>query len=345
MIEGYIRRVVEGEDLSAEDAESAMGKIMTGRATDAQIAAYLTALRIKGETVEEISGSALALRSVVSAVPLGPIGEAVLDTCGTGGDGAQTFNISTAAAFVIAGSGHKVAKHGNGAASSRCGSADVLAALGLNLDLTPEEVRVCIEEVGIGFMFAPHFHPAMKHAMAPRKEIGIRTIFNLLGPLTNPANATHQLLGVYRSDLTQILAEVLRSLGVESAMVVHGDGGLDELTTSGVNRVSRLEKGTVITSDLDPADFGFKRSKIDEIRGGSPEENADRMRSLLSGKDRTSLVDVVILNAAAGISLIHGDLSLGIEQARRSIESGAARGKLEKLMALSREFRPEAVRV
>jgi anthranilate phosphoribosyltransferase len=340
MIADYIRRVAERENLSEDEAEAAMSFIMTGRATDSQIAAYLTALRMKGETVEEISGSARAMRAAASHVSVPNRNDPILDTCGTGGDGANTFNISTAAAFVIAGAGQKVAKHGNKAASSRCGSADVLAALGLNLDLAPEDVAVCIEEIGIGFMFAPRFHPAMKYAVGPRREIGIRTIFNILGPITNPARANRQLLGVFSPQLTEILAQVLNCLGAESALVVHGFGGLDELTTSGPNRVSLLEGGQVSTYDLDPSSLGFTPARPDALTGGSPEENADRMRALLSGQEQSSLRDVVLLNAAAGLSLADGDLAVGLKRARASLESLAALDKLEGLISLSRRFQP-----
>ena len=234
-----------------------MNIIMTGQATPAQIGGYLVALRMKGESVAEIAGSARAMRANASQVFLGGNGRShptpLLDTAGTGGDGAHTFNISTTAAFVIAGAGYSVAKHGNRAASSRCGSADVLEALGVNLDLTPEQVGQCIEQVGIGFLFAPKFHPAMRHAIGPRRELAVRTIFNVLGPLTNPAGATHQLIGVFAPDLTEVMARVLGELGGTAAFIVHGYDGLDELTTSGPNRVSHLQNGVVTTYELDPA--------------------------------------------------------------------------------------------
>src|SRR5512139_4038178 len=246
MIKDAIAKTVRREDLSQAEAEAAMMDIMLGNATQAQIGAYLIALRMKGETVDEITGSARAMRANVVPVPLKKEGT-LYDTAGTGGDGRRTFNISTAAAFVIAGAGRKVAKHGNRAASSQCGSADVLGVLGVNLDLTPEQVGRAIDEVGIGFLFAPKFHPAMKYAGGPRKEIGQRTIFNVLGPLTNPAEADVQLIGVYDSALTEPLARVLGELGARAAFVIHGFGGLDELTPSGANRVSHLKDGTVRT--------------------------------------------------------------------------------------------------
>src|SRR5512142_399198 len=255
MIKPLIAKVMRRENLSAAEAEQAMHIIMTGQATDAQIGGYLIALRMKGETVDEITGSARAMRGVASKVPYDVDGFPLLDTAGTGGDGAHTFNISTTSAFVIAGAGRRVAKHGNRAASSRCGSADVLNALGVNLDLTPEQVAACIEHLGIGFIFAPRFHPAMKYAIGPRPALGARTIFNLLGPLTNPAGATHQLIGVYDAGLTEPMAEVLGSLGGRAAFVVHGYGGLDELSTSGPNRVSHLQGGDVTTYEMNPADL------------------------------------------------------------------------------------------
>ncbi len=324
MLKPFIAKLMHREDLSAEEAEQAMQIIMSGQATDAQIGGYLIALRMKGETVDEITGSARAMRAQAGKVPYDVDGDPLLDTCGTGGDGAHTFNISTTAAFVIAGAGRKVAKHGNRAASSRCGSADVLNALGVNLDLTPEQVAACIEQVGIGFIFAPRFHPAMKYAIGPRRELGQRTIFNLLGPLTNPAGATHQLIGVYDPALTQPLAEVLGSLGGQAAFVVHGYGGLDELTTSGPNRVSHLSDGKVTTYELDALTLGLRPAAADDLRGGDPAENAVMMRALLSGQDRTPRRDVVLLNSAAALATETGDFPSALVEARAALESGAA---------------------
>jgi anthranilate phosphoribosyltransferase len=290
---------------------------------------------MKGETVEEIAGSARAMRAQASRIQLSMNGEPLLDTAGTGGDGLHTFNISTAAAFVIAGAGRKVAKHGNRAASSRCGSADVLSALGVNLDLTADQVAGCIEQVGIGFLFAPKFHPAMKHAIGPRRELGLRTIFNLLGPLTNPAGASHQLIGVYDASLTQSLAEVLSELGGKAAFVIHGYGGLDELTTSGPNRVSHLKDGRVSSFDLDPNDLGLRPAALETLRGGEPEQNARMLRAILSGEDRSPRRDVVLLNAAAALAAESGDLPAALAEAQQSIESGAALSKLVDLIAFS----------
>lgn len=341
MLKPFIARLLEGRDLNAAQAEEAMSILMSGQATDAQIGGYLVALRMKGETIAEITGSARAMRAYASQIPRADSPDPLLDTAGTGGDGAHTFNISTAAAFVIAGAGRKVAKHGNRAASSRCGSADVLAALGLNLDLTPEQVGACIEQVGIGFLFAPRFHPAMKHVAGPRRELGQRTIFNLLGPLTNPAGATHQLIGVYDPNLTQVLAMVLGELGGKAAFVIHGHGGLDELTTSGVNRVSRLKDGRVSSFELDPARLGLRPARPADLRGGEPEENARMLRAVLEGADRSPRRDVVLLNAAAALAAEDGDFVGALAEADQSLESGAALSKLDSLLAVSKTLGPE----
>ncbi|MBI9049217.1 MAG: anthranilate phosphoribosyltransferase [Anaerolineaceae bacterium] len=338
MLKPYIQSVINRQHLSAAEAEEAMTIIMTGQATPAQIGAYLVGLRMKGETVEEIVGSARAMRSQASQVPFANKNGDLLDTAGTGGDGAHTFNISTGAAFIIAGAGKKVAKHGNRAASSKCGSADVLGALGVNMDLTPEQVAACIDQVGIGFMFAPKFHPAMKHAIGPRREIGQRTIFNILGPLTNPAGATHQLIGVYDANLTQPMAEVLGELGGQAAYVVHGDGGLDELTTSGVNRVSHLKNGKVETFELDAGDFGLRRSKAGDLRGGEPTQNAAMLRALLSGEDDSPRRDVLLLNSAAALATDSGDFEKALILADTSLSSGAALEKLDHLITFSSQF-------
>jgi anthranilate phosphoribosyltransferase len=336
MLKPFIQRVVNRQNLSAAEAEEAMTLLMTGQATQAQIGGYLIGLRMKGETVEEIVGSARAMRRQASRVPVNNGHGDLLDTAGTGGDGAHTFNISTGAAFIIAGAGKKVAKHGNRAASSKCGSADVLGALGVNIDLTPEQVADCIDQVGIGFIFAPKFHPAMKYAVSPRKELGQRTIFNILGPLTNPAGATHQLIGVYDPTLTQPLAEVLGELGGQAAYVVHGDGGLDELTTSGVNRVSYLHGSKVDTFELDATDLGLRRTKIGELRGGEPTENAGMLRALLSGEDESPRRDVLLLNSAAALAATSGgDFPGALKLAETSLSSGAALRKLDQLIAFS----------
>ena len=335
MLKPYIARALKRENLTAAGAEEAMNIIMTGQATPAQIGAYLVALRMKGETVDEITGSARAMRANAVRVPLTRDGQPLYDTAGTGGDGAGTFNISTTAAFVVAGTGRRVAKHGNRAASSQCGSADVLAALGLNLELSPEQVGRAIEEVGIGFLFAPRFHPAMKHAVGPRKEIGQRTIFNVLGPLTNPAGADVQVIGVYDPALTEPLARVLAELGARAAFVVHGYGGLDELNPCGPNRVSHLKEGAVHSFDLDPADLGFERAPLADLRGGTADENAHTMRGLLSGQLNGARRSAVLLNAAAALAAETGDFSAALAEARQSLDSGMALEKLEALIAYS----------
>ena len=338
MIKPFIAKLIERKDLNISEAQEAMTIIMTGQATPAQIGGYLVALRMKGETVEEITGSVLAMRTQATHVPFHANGSALLDTAGTGGDGAHSFNISTAAAFVIAGTGRKVAKHGNRAASSNCGSADVLNELGVSLELTPEQVAKCIEKVGIGFMFAPKFHPAMKYAIPVRRELGQRTIFNVLGPLTNPAGATHQLVGVYDAALTQPLAEVLGELGSQAAYVIHGYGGMDELTTGGPNRVSHLKDGKVNTFELNAADFGLQVATKADLHGGTPAENAARMREILSGKDNSARRDVVLLNAAAAIATELGDFERSLKEARISLASGAALVKLDNLAAMSQQL-------
>ena len=334
MIKDAIAKVIRREDLTQTEAEAAMNDIMAGEATQAQIGAYLIALRMKGETVDEITGSARSMRSNVVRVPV-QAGGTLYDTAGTGGDGKHTFNISTAAAFVIAGAGRRVAKHGNRAASSQCGSADVLAALGVNLDLTPEQVGRTIDEVGIGFLFAPKFHPAMKHAIGPRREIGQRTIFNVLGPLTNPAGADVQIIGVFDPDLTETMAQVLSELGSRAAFVVHGYGGTDELNTAGPNRLSHLKDGQVTTSTLDPEALGMPRSDLAELRGGTAEENARILRGVLSGSLNGSRKSAVLLNAAAALGAETGNLHQGLTLAKESLESGAALAKLDALVNFS----------
>jgi len=339
MLKPYIGKVINGQDLTADEAKQALDIIMTGQATQAQIGSYLTALRMKGETVEEITGSARTMREQVARVPVTlDNGEPLLDTAGTGGDGSHSFNISTAAAFVIAGTGRKVAKHGNRAASSRCGSADVLMALGVSMELTPEQVGQCIDEVGIGFMFAPKFHPAMKHAIGPRRELGQRTIFNVLGPLTNPAGATHQLIGVYDSALTEPLAQVLGNLGSDGALVIHGHGGMDELTTSGPNRVSHLKDGQVNTQQIHAGELDLRPAAAADLSGGGPDDNACRMRAILSNEDQGPCRDVVLFNAAGALALTSGDFATALDEARQSLSSGAALEKMNALVEMSQSL-------
>jgi anthranilate phosphoribosyltransferase len=325
--------------LQDDEAEAVMNQIMTGGATDAQIGAYLMALRMKGETPDEITGSARAMRANAQHVPTQFDGD-LLDTCGTGGDKSGTFNISTTVAFVAAGAGARVAKHGNRAASSKCGSADVLGELGVNLDLTPEQVGQCINEVGIGFLFAPKLHPAMKHAIGPRRQMGVRTIFNILGPLTNPAGAQRQLMGIFAADLTDMVAHVLGKLGSKSAMVVSGYGGLDELTTTGPNHVSHYKDSAVRTYEFDPRDYGFPGANIADLLGDDAPFNARILKDILSGELRDAKRDVVVLNAGAALLAagIVDDLEVGIQRAAEIIDSGAALAKLEALVAYSQQF-------
>lgn len=325
--------------LQTEEAEAVMNQIMAGEATEAQIAAYLMGLRMKGETQEEIIGSARAMRANAICVPTRADGD-LLDTCGTGGDKSGTFNISTTIAFIAAGAGLRVAKHGNRAATSKCGSADVLAELGVNLELTPEQVGQCIDEIGIGFLFAPKLHPAMKYAIGTRRQVGIRTIFNILGPLTNPAGAQRQLMGVFTQDITDFLAHVLGALGSKIAIVVSGYGGLDELTTTGPNRVSIYRDGFVRTEELNPIDYHLETAHISDLLGGDAPENAAILRGILSGKVNSAKRDVVLLNA--GAALVAGgrvsDFAEGIDLSREVIDSGAALAKLDALISYSQDL-------
>jgi anthranilate phosphoribosyltransferase len=331
----FISKLVEKEDLSEEEARQAMQTIMSGNATDAQIGSFLTALRMKGETVEEISAFAKVMREFAENINPRVTGTLV-DTCGTGGDTVKTFNISTIASFVVAGAGVPIAKHGNRSVTSKSGSADLIEALGVKIDLPPKEVETCIEKVGIGFMFAPIFHKAMKYAIGPRREMGIRTVFNILGPLTNPANANAQLLGVFDINLTEKMARVLYRLGVKRAMVVHGIDGLDEISTLGKTQVSELNNGEVRSYQIKPEDFGLKKASVSELAGGNAEKNAAIALKILRDKETDPRRDIVELNAAAGIYIGNKASSLeeGLEVARDSIDSGKA---LEKLDALIKE--------
>jgi anthranilate phosphoribosyltransferase len=337
-----LNKLFAGQSLTMAEADAAMTQIMTGEATPALIGAFLAALRMKGETVDEIAGCALAMKR--SAVPVAAdIGDGPLvDTCGTGGDRTGTFNISTTVAFVVAGHGVKVAKHGNRSNSSKSGSADVLEALGVNLNLNAEQVAECIEEVGIGFLFAPLYHPAMRYAIGPRRELATRTIFNILGPLTNPANATNQVIGVPDPALTTMMAQVLGQMGARAAFVVHGrtdtELGMDELSTSGPNIVSHLHEGQVTTFELDAQDLGLPRSKLVDLQGGDAAENGAILRGILKGEIRGPKRDAVLLNAAAALSTECGDWEAGLEEARESIDSGAAFNVLERFIAKTQSF-------
>jgi len=329
-----IEKIVLRQNLTESEMSDCMREIMDGRATQAQIAAFITALRMKGETVDEISGAVRVMRE--KSIKIHTEQKVVLDTCGTGGDSAHTANISTISAFVASGAGITVAKHGNRSVSSRCGSADVLKALGVNIEASPEIVERCLNEIGIAFIFAPIFHPAMKHAIGPRREIGIRTIFNILGPLTNPAGARFQLLGVYDPGLTDVLAMVLQRFGSERAMVVHGDG-LDEISISGNTKVSELKDGKVQNYLLDPERYGFKKRPIVSIKGGEPEENAKIMLSVLRGEE-SPVYDATLMNAGAAIMIAGraNNFKEGIEMAKESIRSGKAMEKLNKLIQFTR---------
>jgi anthranilate phosphoribosyltransferase len=330
MIKEVISEVIEKKDLSEEEAVGVMNEIMNGEATPAQIAAFLTALRLKGETVEEITGFTRVMREKVTRVKVEE--KVIVDTCGTGGDGTHTFNISTIAAFVVVGVGLVVAKHGNRSVSSKCGSADLLEALGVKIDADVKKVERCFKEVGMGFLFAPLLHGAMKYAIGPRREIGIRTVFNILGPLTNPAGANAQVLGVYAPELTKTLAGVLRNLGSKRAFLVHGLDGLDEITLTGKTKVSELKEGEITNYFISPEDFGMKTCKIEDLKGGTVEENVGIALDILKG-ERGPKRDTVLLNAASAI--VAGgktkDLAEGIKKAAESIDSGKALEKLELL--------------
>jgi len=334
MIKDGIAKVVLGEDLREAEMMAVMEEVMEGVATPAQIAAFITALRIKGETVEEVTGAARIMRQ--KATRIDARSSVVVDTCGTGGDGRSTFNISTTAAFVVAAAGLTVAKHGNRAVSSGCGSADVLEALGVNIDAGPEIVEECLQEIGIGFLFAPRLHGAMKHAISPRREIGIRTIFNMLGPLTNPAGATAQLIGVYDPRLTEMFAGVLKNLGAKRAFVVHGADGLDEATVTGETRVSELKEGLVTTYNIDPVDLFGELFPAVDLLGGNAETNARITREVLTGGGGARR-RIVVLNAALAIVAggKAGTLRDGIGTAEARIDGGAALQKLDALIARS----------
>ena len=332
MIKDAIAKLAERLPLPEKEAEAVMKEIMDGAATPAQIAAYLMGLRLKGETVEEIAGSVQAMRDRAVRIAVGD--PMVVDTCGTGGDGRHTFNISTTTAFVVAGAGLTVAKHGNRSVSSKSGSADVLSALGVNIDLSPDRVADCINEVGIGFLFAPLYHGAMKHCAAPRQEMGIRTMLNLLGPLTNPAGATIQVLGVYEPRLTDLLGKVLMHLGSQHCFVVHGMDGLDEITLTDRTIVSEAKGGVLSNYVVTPEEFGLVRVPPKELAGGSPQDNAKITKDILQGRKGPKR-DVVCLNAAP--ALVAGrkakTLQEGFRLAGRTIDSGAAADKLARLVA------------
>ena len=336
MIQNALAQLLDGNDLTRAEARRVMDSIMSGEATPAQIGGFLVALRLKGETAEEIAGSAEAMRA--HAVAVHPARDDLVDTAGTGGDGGKTFNISTAAALLAAAAGAGVAKHGNRSVSSASGSADVLEALGFRLDLSPEQIARSIDELGFGFMFAPTHHPAMKHAGPVRHELAARTVFNVLGPLTNPAGARAQVVGVYAPALVPVIADVLAQLGARRAFVVHGAGGIDELSPSGVNLVCEVEDGRVRRREIDPLDLGIERCDPNELRGGTPAENAARIREVFHGGDGGPR-SAILLNAAGAIAAGgHArDLREGVDIAREALDSGAAIEKLERLIAFSHQ--------
>ncbi len=333
MIKEAINLLVSGINLSESEMAECMKEIMEGRTTDAQIGSFLTALRIKGETVDEITGAARIMRDKAATIKAP---EGVLDTCGTGGDMSHTFNISTTTALVVAAAGIPVAKHGNRAVSSHSGSADVLESLGIRIELSPDKVEKCLSDTGFGFLFAPLFHPAMKYAIGPRREMGVRTIFNILGPITNPAGAKRQILGVFSSKLTDPLAQVLGNLGAEDAMVVHGEDGLDEITITNGTKVSRYVNGGVENMYFSPEDFGLTRAKKEDLIGKGREENAAMTLNILKGEHGPKR-DIVLINSAAALTVSGktADLLEAIEMARASIDSGKALQKLEEIKKVS----------
>ena len=336
MIKEAINMLVSKINLTEPESAECTKDIMEGKSTDAQTGAFLAALRMKGETVEEITGAARIMRAKAAAIKAP---EGVLDTCGTGGDMSHTFNISTTTAFVVAGAGVPVAKHGNRSVSSRSGSADVLEALGVKIDLPPGKVEKCLFETGFGFLFAPLFHPAMKYAVGPRRELGIRTIFNILGPITNPANAKRQILGVFANRLTETLAMVLGKLGAVDAMVVHGEDGLDEVSISGRTRVSRFKDGEVRNFFIEPEDFGIWRNEIGQIRGGEKEENAAITLSILNG-EKGPRRDIVLMNSAVALVAAGTteDFRTALQTAEESIDSGRALKKFEEVKRVSQSL-------
>jgi anthranilate phosphoribosyltransferase len=352
MIRESIHKVVKGEDLSEGEMEKTMVEVISGKATPAQVGSFVTALRIKGETIDEITGAARAIRAGTARVrinnhlvnidrdEINVEDETILDTCGTGGYGTKTFNISTATAFVAAGAGIKVAKYGNRPDSTHCGSADVLENLGVNLDITTTDAERSIREVGIGFLYAPLFHGTMKYVAGPRREIGFRTIFNLLGPLSNPASASVQVLGVYSPDLTEKMAQVLKKLGTREAFVVCGEATFDEISICGPTRICHLKDGDISTFDITPEEYGFKRAAPKEIKGGNAKENASIIREILNG-GKGAKRDVVLLNAAAAFVAagLNGGLKEGIERSKDSIDSGRAREKLHALIDFTQQCR------
>ncbi len=332
-----IKAVSEKQDLSGEQMTAVMRTIMTGEATPAQIGGFLIGLRMKGETVDEIAAAAGVMRELASKVSVSVPN--LVDTCGTGGDGASTFNISTASAFVVAAAGGHVAKHGNRSVTSKSGSADVLEAAGVNLELSAEQVARCVEEVGVGFMFAPKHHGAMKHTIGPRREMGVRTVFNILGPLTNPAGAPNQVLGVFDKNLLEILAQVLDKLGSKHVMVVHAEDGMDEISIGTTTRIAELKDGIITSFSIAPEQFGFDASNVKELAVDGAAQSLDVIKAVFAGQT-SGARDIVALNAGAAIYVagLTGSLEDGVNKALQVLESGAAQTKLDALVELSRSF-------
>ena len=332
-----IRHVMERGDLSQDQAQAVLGEMVSGGATDAQIGAFLVAMNMKGPTVDEITGFWSSLMEHASPFPAHGRHEPLLDVVGTGGDGSHSINVSTTASLVVAGTGVSVAKHGNRAASSRSGSADVLRELGANLDMSLDQAGACLDEVGFVFLFAPHCHPAMRHVGKARMELGIRSLFNLIGPLSNPAPVTHVLMGVYSSDLSVELARMLQRVGKRAAFVVHGAGGMDELSLAGPNHLVHLHNGRIDELTVDAVDLGLPRSGLDEVKGGDPADNAGYTRGILAGEVKGPMRDVVVLNAAAALATEDGDIGTHLAEAEESIDSGKALDTLERFVAFTQD--------
>lgn len=333
-----LNKAVAGQDLTQEEMTMYFNEIMTGEKSDAEIGSFLTALKIKGETVEEIIAGAKVMRSKAAPIDMGDLD--TIDTCGTGGDSSGTYNISTAVAIVSAAAGVPVVKHGNRSVSSKCGCADVLEASGVKIDLTPEQVKECVNEIGIGFLFAPTFHSAMRHVMPSRRAMGFRTIFNILGPLSNPANAKAQVVGVFDEKLTITFAKVLKELGLRKVLVVHGKDGLDEITTTDETVVAELNDGVITTYTIRPEDFGFNRASMNDILGGETQLNVEILKAVLSGEDKGPKRDILLLNAGAALYVadVADSIKDGIELAAKTIDSGAAIAKLEEFVKCTNAF-------
>lgn len=342
MFNTYLEKVVNGDNLELMEMETAMRAIMEGETTQSQLAGFLVGLRMKGESIDEITAAAKVMRD--KAVSICTEKKFLVDTCGTGGDGKGTFNISTTVALVLAGANLTVAKHGNRSVSSKSGSADVLESLGINVELKPEQVQVCINEIGMGFLYAPVFHKAMKYAIGPRRELGIRTIFNVLGPLTNPARAEYQIMGVYHPELVTPLAEVLKNLGVQEAMVVHGAGGIDEFSLSGQNRAAHIKNNNIHNITVSPEDVGLNQVSLDQLKGGTPAENKQIILDILKGKKGPKR-DVVLFNAAAAfiVTGLAADWKQGKQLAAEVIDSQAALNKVKELVDFTNSFKVEVV--